>query len=299
MNADALHRAVADWYAASGRDLPWRTAPFLGDPYAVLVSEVMLQQTQVDRTIPKFLAFMERFPTLQSLAGASPGDVITLWAGMGYNNRAVRLHRLAQVVVQEMGGVLPRDVDSLRGLPGIGPYTAAAVACFAFNAAVPVLDTNIYRILSRVAHGVQAPARVELEPLATELLPGERAPLDASAWHQALMDIGATLCTTNRPRCMLCPLREQCAAAPELQDGTDRKVAEASVPYAPKQGKFAGSTRYYRGRIVEELRTGQPVPIASLHESLNANADVDLGALIAGVVSDGLAVVDGDTLRLP
>ena len=299
MNAKTLHQAVADWYSASGRDLPWRSAPFLGDPYAVLVSEVMLQQTQVDRTVPKFLAFMRRFPTLSALANASLGEVITLWAGMGYNNRAVRLHRLAQVVVQEMAGELPQDVDSLRALPGIGPYTAAAVACFAFNAAVPVLDTNIYRILSRVVHGVQAPSRAELEPLAAELVPGENAPLNASAWHQALMDIGATLCTTTRPRCMLCPLREQCAAAPELQDGADRAIAEASVPYAPKQGKFAGSTRYYRGRIVEALRSGEPVPIASLQTTLSSEAEVDLESLVAGIVSDGLAVIDGGVLRLP
>ncbi|MDA1036268.1 MAG: A/G-specific adenine glycosylase [Chloroflexi bacterium] len=299
MDAGALHQAVSDWYAANARDLPWRSAPFLGDPYAVLVSEVMLQQTQVDRTIPKFLAFMDRFPTVAALAVASPGEVITLWAGMGYNNRAVRLHRLAQQVTQELAGVLPKDVELLRALPGIGPYTAAAVACFAFNAAVPVLDTNIYRVLSRVAHGVHAPSRSELEPLASELLSGESAPLDASAWHQALMDIGATICTKSRPRCMLCPLREQCAAAPALQDGVDRNLAEASVPYAPKQGRFAGSTRYYRGRIVEALRKGEPLNIASLQETLNPGAGVDLEPLIAGIISDGLAVREDNTLRLP
>ena len=299
MDADALHHAVADWYAANGRDLPWRSPPYLGDPYAVLVSEVMLQQTQVDRTIPKFIAFVDRFPTFAALADASVGDVITLWAGMGYNNRAVRLHRLTEVVTQDMGGVLPSDVDSLVALPGIGPYTAAAVACFAFDAAVPVLDTNIYRILSRVAHGVEAPARSELEPLAIELVPGGKAPLNASTWHQALMDIGATLCSTNRPRCMLCPLRKHCAAAPGLQDGSDRRVAEASVPYVPKQGKFAGSTRYYRGRIVEALRTGEPLLIAGLQGTLSPDPEIDLSALVAGIVSDGLAVVDGDTLRLP
>ncbi len=299
MDTEALHQAVGDWYAANARDLPWRSAPFLGDPYAVLVSEVMLQQTQVERTIPKFVAFMERFPTLVALADASPGDVITLWAGMGYNNRAVRLHRLAQQVTRELAGILPSDVESLRALPGIGPYTAAAVACFAFNAAVPVLDTNVYRVLSRVAHGVQAPSRSELEPLATELLPGESASLNASAWHQALMDIGATICTTSRPRCMLCPLRQHCAAAPALQDGADRNLAEASVPYAPKQGLFAGSTRYYRGRIVEALRTGEPLNITSLHETLSPDPGSELESLIAGIVNDGLAIREGDTLRLP
>ena len=295
---------MGDWYAANARDLPWRKPPFLGDPYAVLVSEVMLQQTQVDRTVPKFLEFMERFPTLAALAGSSVGEVITLWAGMGYNNRAVRLHRLAKQVMDEMAGVLPRSVESLRALPGIGPYTAAAIACFACGSPLPVLDTNIYRVLSRVAHGVRPPKRSELGPLALELVPDERTHLDASTWHQALMDIGATICTTSRPRCMLCPLRKHCAAAPVLQDGAARALAEATVPYVPKQGRFAGSTRYYRGRIVEELRRGEPLAIASLHDKLDPAVDASVWerrveSLIAGIVDDGLAVREGDTLRLP
>lgn len=297
MDVHAVNRAVLDWYAANARDLPWRRPPYLGDAYAILVSEVMLQQTQVDRTVPKFVEFMTQFPTIQALADATPGEVIALWSGMGYNNRAVRLQKLASIVVAEHASVVPADVDSLRTLPGIGPYTASAVACFAYDASVPVVDTNIYRVLSRVVHGVNAPSRADVEPLATEFLPKA----NASAWHQALMDIGATLCTVAAPKCMLCPLREACAAAPALQDGANRKLAEASVPYAPKQAKFVGSTRFYRGRIVEALRkaSDQSIAISDLPALFGAQPTVDLESVVAGLVRDGLAVREAAKVRLP
>jgi A/G-specific adenine glycosylase len=297
MDAASVNRLVLDWYAANARDLPWRRPPYLGDAYAVLVSEVMLQQTQVDRTVPKFLDFMARFPSMHALAEATPGDVIALWSGMGYNNRAVRLQRLAEVVVADHAGEIPRDVETLLTLPGIGPYTASAVACFAYGASVPVVDTNIYRVLSRLVHGVQAPSRAEVEPLATEFLPAN----DASSWHQALMDIGATICTVQMPHCVLCPIRQACAAAPALQDGANRKLAEASVPYAPKQAKFAGSRRYYRGRIVEALRQASPegLTLAILDALFGKSPTGGLPQIVDSLVRDGLAVREGDTLRLP
>jgi A/G-specific adenine glycosylase len=306
VDAPTLHLIVAKWYARNARDLPWRRAPFLGDPYAVLVSEIMLQQTQVDRTIPKFLEFMQRFPTLEALAEATPGDAITAWAGMGYNGRAVRLQRLATVVVREFDGVLPSEPQDLRPLPGVGPYTASAVASFAFGATIPVLDTNIYRVLSRLVHGVKAPSRAAVEPLALELLPGDDAPLDGSTWHQALMDLGATICTANAPRCLLCPLRDHCAAAPELQGGVDRAVASASVPYTPKQSSFAGSQRFYRGRIVAALRSAKDAGLQideigmELKDEFGGTEDQTwLDELIAKLVHDGLAVNDEGVLRLP
>ena len=270
MNVEAVHEAAAGWYAINARDLPWRSPPFLGDPYAILVSEVMLQQTQVDRTIPKFLEFMDRFPTLMALAEAPAAEAIRLWSGMGYNGRA------------------------------------AAVACFAFGANEPVLDTNVYRVLSRLVHGTQAPSRKEMEPLAREMLPNG-VTIDAPTWHQALMDIGATLCTVARPRCMLCPLRTHCAAAPALQDGSARSLAEASVPYAPKQGRFAGSNRYYRGRVVEALRdlpVGTGLPLTELGPLLAETYDDQrdgawLDGLVAGLARDGLVWRDGGWLTLP
>ncbi len=296
-SAPHLHEAVARWYRANARDLPWRRTR---DPYAVLVSEVMLQQTQVDRVIPKYLAFLEAFPSLAILAEAQPADVIRIWVGMGYNGRAVRLHRLAREVVERHGGRLPETVEELRTLPGVGPYTASAVACFAFGAAVPVLDTNVYRVLSRVAHGVEAPSRSEIGPLAADLAPRDGG-VSPSDWHQGLMDIGATVCTAARPRCMLCPLRELCAAAPTLQAGADRRLAEASVPYSPKQSKFEGSTRYYRGRIVDFLRDhpgddGAPIEeVAALAEG----APTTVEDLLAALERDGLVVRIAGRVRLP
>jgi A/G-specific adenine glycosylase len=296
MDTGAVNQLVLDWYSANARDLPWRRVPYIGNAYAVLVSEVMLQQTQVNRTVPKFLEFMSRFPTIRDLAEAPAGEVIGIWSGMGYNNRAVRLHRLAQVVWADHAGEIPSDVTSLLSLPGIGPYTASAVACFAYGANVPVIDTNVYRVLSRLVHGVNAPSRAEIEPLATEYLPA----IDASAWHQALMDIGATLCTVATPRCMLCPLREACIAAPALQDSANRKLAEASTPYIPKQARFTGSTRYYRGRIVEALRqTPEGIAVTSLEPLFGDSPIKDLDSIIASLVRDGLAVRDSGTLRLP
>lgn len=304
-DARSLHRAVAAWYARNVRTLPWRG---IADPYAILVSEVMLQQTQVERVIPKYRAFLDAFPTLQSLADAQPADVIRLWAGMGYNGRAVRLHRLAQEVVEHHDGVLPRTADELRKLPGIGPYTAAAVSSFAFGEPVPVLDTNIYRVLSRVVHGIEAPARDAIHPLAETLLPGPHSPITPADWHQALMDVGATLCTARQPRCMLCPLRMHCAAAPHLQSGSAPTLAEASIPYAPRQSRFQGSARYFRGRIVNHLREQPDTGIEeSVLESVIRAAEAASGApcptplpdLLAALERDGLIRRDGGRVRLP
>ena len=265
-----LHADLAAWYAAHGRDLPWRHTR---DHYAILVAEVMLQQTQVDRVAPKYLAFMEAFPTLGSLAAASPGDVIRAWASLGYNVRAVRLHSLARLVVREHAGRLPRTEEGLRRLPGVGPYTAAAVACFAFRVATAVLDTNIYRVVSRVAFGVRPPSRGEIEAVARKLVPAG----DPAAWHQALMDVGATICSVRAPRCPECPLRSTCRAAPQLQDGRHgdgrhRRLAQASVPYSAKQPPFAGSTRFYRGRIIDALRG---LPLGSRMDVAGGRMDME------------------------
>ena len=291
-----LHAGLTTWYAAHARDLPWRRPTASGNPYAILVAEVMLQQTQVERVIPKYHQFLEAFPSFEALAQAAPSDVIRVWAPLGYNGRAVRLHRLAQRVVEAHGGRLPDSVETLRTLPGVGPYTAAAVACFAFGASVAALDTNVYRVLSRVAYGVTPPTKREIEALAHRWLPEKQT----SAWHQALMDVGATLCTVAKPRCLLCPLRPHCKAAPHLQDGASRKLAEASVPYTPKQGYFPGSRRYYRGRIVDALRAlpaGARTGVAELGASIRSGFDPRehgpwLRDLLEGLVKDGLVKLE-------
>lgn len=221
VTADADRRAevwpaLLAWYAAQGRaHLPWRHTR---DPYAVLVSEVMLQQTQVERVLPKYQEFLSRFPTLESLAAAPTADVIKAWASLGYNMRAVRLQQIARQAVEQYDGALPGTLDGLMALKGIGRYTAGAVACFAFGLPVATVDTNIRRVLWRVFRGI--------EPATWPS--GERAQRDALAlaewalphqhaydWQQALMDLGATVCVSRRPVCERCPLTSSCAAFAE------------------------------------------------------------------------------------
>ncbi len=213
---DTAQANLLAWYAGEGRaHLPWRHTR---DPYAVLVSEVMLQQTQVDRVLPKYREFLDRFPTLQVLADAPASEVIKVWAGLGYNMRAVRLREIARQAVAQYGGALPATLDGLLALKGIGRYTAGAVACFAFGLPVATVDTNIRRVLWRAFRGIEPAlwpsgerAAREALALADWALPADRA----YDWQQALMDLGATVCLARRPACERCPLRECCAAYEE------------------------------------------------------------------------------------
>lgn len=209
-------RALLAWYAAEGRaSLPWRHTR---DPYAVLVSEVMLQQTQVERVLPKYRAFLDQFPTLDDLAAAPVADVIRAWAGLGYNMRAIRLHEIARQAVERYGGALPGSLDELLELKGIGRYTAGAVACFAFGLPVATVDTNIRRVLWRVFRGVEPymwPADTAFQRQMLALAEWALPPDGAYDWQQALMDLGATVCLARRPLCERCPLAASCAAYQE------------------------------------------------------------------------------------
>ncbi|TAM59115.1 A/G-specific adenine glycosylase [bacterium] len=284
------------WYGLHGRRLPWRERV---DPYRVLVSEMMLQQTQAERVVPKFEAFLERFPTAGSLASSAVAEVVRLWQGLGYNRRAVRLHAIARAVVERHGGEIPRETGALLALPGIGRYTAAALRAFAFNADAAPLDTNIRRVIHRLAFGLEHPPRAgaaALERVASELV----APGRGREWNSALMDLGATVCTARAPKCLVCPLRDYCAAAPidplELQ-----AAAKAHAPARGPQArlKFVETTRYARGRIVEHLRGlphGAGASVAQLADLLGRP---DVSALVAGLERDGLAAVEGECVRLP
>ena len=200
-----MHDELLGWYAEHGRDFPWRHTH---DPYAILVSEVMLQQTQVPRVLPRYLRWLERWPTAEALAMAEVADVIREWDGLGYNRRAVNLHRCAATVV-ERGG-FPRDQGELRTLPGIGPYTAAAIAAIAFDASAAAIDGNVERVVARLfALEVFLPAaKPDIRRLTAGLVPARRA----GDFAQALMDLGATICTPKKPACALCPWMEHCAA---------------------------------------------------------------------------------------
>ncbi|MSQ62035.1 MAG: A/G-specific adenine glycosylase [Dehalococcoidia bacterium] len=281
------------WYAANGRHaLPWRSTT---DPYTVLVSEVMLQQTQVDRVLPKYHQFLTAFPTFAALAEAPLAEVIRCWQGLGYNRRAVNLHRIARVAA-ERGG-LPADPAELRRLPGIGVYTAAAIASFAHGRDVAMVDTNIRRVLGRALLGDAAPTDAAARRLAAPRLPPGRG----RDWNLALMDLGAMVCTARAPACSACPLAQSCvwnAAAP-------RALREFRAPYRPAE-RFVGSRRYYRGRIVDALRAlspGASLSLAVLGPA--ARPDYDdaqepwLADLLAALARDGLVTLDEQGVQLP
>jgi A/G-specific adenine glycosylase len=271
--------AVLEWARDHGRDLPWRRTR---DPWAVLVSELMLQQTQVPRVVPRFHAFLQRFPTVGSCAGAPVGEVVRLWHGLGHNRRAVLLHRAATVISHEHGGEVPGSIDALLGLPGVGPYTARAVLAFAHGEDVGVLDVNTARVLAR-AWGSSG------QHDADAAVPrGE-----GWAWNQALLDLGATVCTRRSPRCHECPLAAQCAWRAGAAAGPD-----PAVP-AGRQPRFAGSDRQGRGRLVAALRRG-PVATSEVAAAAGWPDDPDRASrIVATLLADGLVVSDGAALRLP
>jgi len=239
------------WYRDHGRShLPWRQTR---DPYSIVVSEFMLQQTQVDRVLPIYEAFIAAFPSFAALAAVDAGDVVRAWRGLGYNSRAVRLHALARTVMETHGGVLPQSRDALLALPGIGPYTAAAVRAFAFECDDAALDTNIRRIVHRVMLGLEYPplaSAQELDAIATDAIPVDRG----HDWNSAMMDLGSTVCMARAPKCLLCPLQQSCVASPvdatclsTLAKAHAKRAPQASLP-------FERTTRFLRGRIIERLR---------------------------------------------
>ena len=207
----AFQRRLLAWYARHGRDLPWRRTR---DPYHVLVSEIMLQQTQVDRVVPKYHQFLERYPTLEDLASARARDVRQLWYPLGYNIRPARLHRIARETVARYGGRLPDTAEGLRGLPGIGRYTAGAVLSFAYGQDAAILDTNVRRVLSRVFIGPRRTQRLRGEKAYWDLAKALVPPGRAYDFNQALMDFGATWCSPRAPRCAPCPMKRFCVSYP-------------------------------------------------------------------------------------
>ena len=278
--AKAQEKVLA-WFEAHGRRLPWRETR---DPYRTLVAEVMLQQTGTGRVAPTYSRFLQQFPTLERLAHAPAMDVIQAWRGLGYNRRAVELHRTAQAIVREHGGVFPSEPSALRRLRGLGEYTASALACFAFDRQVPVVDTNVRRVLCRAALGKDPDeiAKDRIATLASEWLP-ER---EAYRWNQALMDVGATLCRATTPLCAQCPIGASCAYAAK---GRHRKPP---VRKARPQEKFEGSRRQARGTIVDHLRRAarKGITIKDLTKQMGEGADpARLVEILTALESEGLA----------
>lgn len=280
------------WYGSRARPLPWRRT---ADPYAILVSEMMAQQTQISRVLPAYGRFLRRFPTLAALSRASLGDVLREWSGLGYNRRARDLHRIARA---HPGG-LPRTVADLDALPGVGAYTAGAVACFAYGDPVPFADTNIRRVLGRVFLGRIASER-EAVALDAEHL-SRRAP---ARWHSALMDLGATICTIRTPTCERCPLVATClfrraaaGAAVPTGGADDRPRRPTHAPTAAAKGRsYATSDRRVRGRIIATLAT-EPAGLTSA--ALMRAVGDDRIALLEALIAEGLVERQGRRVGLP
>ncbi|MGZ4509343.1 MAG: A/G-specific adenine glycosylase [Blastococcus sp.] len=276
---------IVDWYAAAARDLPWRRPGV--DAWSVLVSEVMLQQTPVARVEPAWRAWLERWPTPADLAAATPADVIRAWGKLGYPRRALRLREAAVAVVERHGGVVPSDVAALEALPGVGTYTARAVACFGHGSPQPVVDTNVRRVVARLVHGRAEARNARAADLAdiSALTPDD--PDRAVRFSVAAMELGALVCVAGAPRCGACPVRTRCAwvlAGRPPYDGPPRRVQ-----------KFAGTDRQVRGRLLDVLRAAHaPVAAGALDEAWDDA--VQRSRCLDSLLTDGLVEQTDDGL---
>lgn len=281
--------ALLAWFDGAGRPLPWRADGVT--PWEILLCEVMSQQTPVARVEPIWREWLERWPGPAELAVAAPADVIRMWGKLGYPRRALRLRECAVVVVEKFHGEVPTDVEDLLSLPGVGDYTARAVACFAHGQAVPVVDTNVRRVVARAVHG-QAEAgppsnRRDLAAVQA-LLPAERE--EAVAFSVAVMELGALVCTARSPDCDACPLAPTCtwvAAGRPAWDGPRRKAQT-----------YAGTDRQVRGMLLDVLRDGDGTATAARLDAVWPDA-VQRDRALASLLDDGLVVRDGEHYALP
>ena len=280
---EAVNRALAKWYGPRRRLYPWRREGI--DGYGVLVSEVMLQQTQAPRVAPAFERFLEMFPGLRPLAASSRAEVLRAWGSLGYNRRAVRLHAAAREIVDRYGGGVPSGLEDLRSLPGVGPYTSAAVASIAFGVVVPAIDTNVARVVARVRLGEDGAPAGAVGAAARSWIDRR----DPGGWNQALMDLGREVCRPE-PRCEECPLAPACL------------FRGAGAPRVPRrrQPAFHGSFRQVRGAVVGALRARPSATIARLASDLDEPPDRIVAAIRAlardGLVDAGPAALAGREL---
>ena len=290
---DRLSAALIPWYRAHARDLPWRRADYLAryGAWGVLVSEFMLQQTPVARVIPHLEAWLARWPDPVALAAATPAEVLQQWANLGYPRRALWLHGAARAIRDEHGGRTPRDVPALLALPGIGDYTARAVAVFAYGDRHPVVDTNTRRVIARAVHGraqPDPPSRRDLEDMLA-LLPEE--PADAAIVNAATMELGATVCTARLADCARCPLAGLCAwRAAGFPEGEDRRR---------RQAKYEGSDRQARGGVLRALRHAEGHRLPAVDVLTQWPDPVQRDRAIDSLVADGLVEAADGELLLP
>ena len=290
----ALRPAVQDsilaWYTGASRDLPFRATR---DPYAILVSETMAQQTQAARAGEAWTGFMATWPTPAALATATPAEVLRAWQGLGYNRRALNLWRAAGRIVEAHGGEVPSDLRALEALPGVGPYTARAVAALAFGIPVGAVDTNVRRVLGRIVagHGTAMGAS-ETQRIADAAVPRDRP----GAWTHALMDLGATICRPRNPDCGLCPAQAWCQyaaagdrrtePAPRHPAARPRTAGRATVP-------FPATSRWLRGRIVDRLREAEGDGWMSIQGPIGSHGQAAVAAAMRALAQDGIVELDG------
>jgi A/G-specific adenine glycosylase len=280
----SLHQPVLTWYRENKRDLPWRDS----DPWGVLVSEIMLQQTPVARVLPIYIQWMKHWPTAASLAQATPAEVITAWGRLGYPRRALRLHECAKVITTQHNGVVPSTEIELRKLPGVGEYTSAALIAFAFGGRSLVLDINIRRLFSRVVDGVETPkaAPTKSERVERKKLIPEKS---AAIWAAATMELGALICTAKKPKCGVCPLADQC------------KWRNLDFPLSdqPKRTQtWHGTDRQCRGVIVQALRENSALSKKEINLLWDVPSQVEKALLT--LLEDGLVIsIPGQRFSLP
>ena len=282
-----LHANITEWFEREARDLPWRDN---ASPWAVLVSEFMLQQTPVVRVLPVYEAWIDRWPTPAALANSSTGEALRAWGRLGYPRRALRLHAAATAIVVDHGGEVPNGIDDLLALPGVGEYTAAAVASFAFGQRHRVLDTNVRRVFARIVSAEQFPApslTVTERELAASLMPEHHA----HRWAAATMELGALICTARVPLCAECPVADLCrwrAAGYPAYDGPARRGQA-----------WNGTDRQCRGRLMAVLRDS-PVPVPKVQLDLVWPDAMQRERALDGLVADGLVEPLGkDSYALP
>ena len=281
-----LRDAILVWYAARGRTLPFRGAT---DPYAILVSEAMAQQTQVTRAGEAWTLFMARFPTVDVLAAAAPADVLRAWQGLGYNRRALNLWRAARMIVEQHGGRVPSDLPALAALPGVGPYTARAVAALAFGLPVGAVDTNVRRVLGRIlAGGVGVFGAAQLQVVADAAVPPDRP----GEWTHALMDLGATLCAPRRPACGACPAQAWCLYVTAPAEPVPVTHRPASIAAREPAAPYATTSRWLRGRIVDRLRDAPDADWAAVAGPMGGHGAAAVETALAALEREGLIELD-------
>jgi A/G-specific adenine glycosylase len=306
----ALQDAILGWYAKRGRRLPFRGT---ADPYAILVSEAMAQQTQAARAGETWTEFMARFPTVRELAAATPADVLRAWQGLGYNRRGLNLWRAAGRIVAEFDGQVPRDLADLESLPGVGPYTARAVAAIAFGMPVGAVDTNVRRVLGRIEAGADgALTAATLQSVADAAVPCDRP----GAWTNAVMDLGAMICRPRQPDCEACPARAWCRYANEpgaVPDGASARTTRrpsaragrtAATSARERPAPFRTTSRWLRGRILDRLRDAADGDWVALDDAIGEHGPEAVAIATRALSTEGLLELDltalaGIRARLP